>query len=362
MAPLPAAQRADAEGALVRADRRARRGRDDVAAGVARRRAQLGLPLHVDPRLDVHALGPLHASASTGRRTTSSTSSPTSPRRERRPADHVRRSTARPSCRSARSTTSRATRARGRCASATAPTDQDQHDVWGALLDSFYLHTKSRDQLPERIWPILVSAGRDGARALARARPRDLGDARRAEALHLVQGHVLGRRRPRRPPGGDPRRAWSTRRAGSPPPTRSRRTSARTRVDERGVFCQHYDTTALDASVLLMPLVRFLPADDPRIRSTVLAIADELTEDGLVLRYRRRGDRRRPRRRGGHVHDLLVLARLGARGDRRARSGRATCARSCCPTRARSACTRRRSTRRAAATSATSRRRSRTSR
>ena len=35
-----------------------------------------------------------------------------------------------------------------------------------------------------------------------------------------------------------------------------------------------------------MPLLRFLPPDDPRIRATVLAIADELTEDGLVLRYR----------------------------------------------------------------------------
>jgi GH15 family glucan-1,4-alpha-glucosidase len=52
------------------------------------------------------------------------------------------------------------------------------------------------------------------------------------------------------------------------------------------VFTQHYETTALDASVLLMPLVRFLPADDPRIKATVLAIADELAEDGLVLRYR----------------------------------------------------------------------------
>jgi GH15 family glucan-1,4-alpha-glucosidase len=49
---------------------------------------------------------------------------------------------------------------------------------------------------------------------------------------------------------------------------------------------QHYDTEALDASVLLMPLVRFLPPDDQRIRDTVLAIADELTEEGLVLRYR----------------------------------------------------------------------------
>jgi GH15 family glucan-1,4-alpha-glucosidase len=57
-------------------------------------------------------------------------------------------------------------------------------------------------------------------------------------------------------------------------------------VDPRGVFVQHYETTALDASLLLLPLLRFLPPDDPRVRATVLAIADELTEDGLVLRYR----------------------------------------------------------------------------
>src|SRR5690606_14378797 len=57
-------------------------------------------------------------------------------------------------------------------------------------------------------------------------------------------------------------------------------------VDDRGVLVQHYDTTELDASLLLAPLVRFLPPDDPRIRATVLAIADELTQDGLVLRYR----------------------------------------------------------------------------
>src|SRR5207247_9052585 len=56
-------------------------------------------------------------------------------------------------------------------------------------------------------------------------------------------------------------------------------------IDDRGVFCQHYETTALDASLLLMPLLRFLPPYDPRIRATVLAIADELTSDGLVLRY-----------------------------------------------------------------------------
>src|SRR5262249_32821486 len=46
------------------------------------------------------------------------------------------------------------------------------------------------------------------------------------------------------------------------------------------------DTTALDASALLIPLVGFLPPEDARVRSTVLAIADELTEEELVLRYR----------------------------------------------------------------------------
>jgi GH15 family glucan-1,4-alpha-glucosidase len=57
-------------------------------------------------------------------------------------------------------------------------------------------------------------------------------------------------------------------------------------VDERGVLTQYYGTTALDASLLLAPLLRFLPAEDPIIRATVLAIADELTVDGLVLRYK----------------------------------------------------------------------------
>jgi GH15 family glucan-1,4-alpha-glucosidase len=53
-----------------------------------------------------------------------------------------------------------------------------------------------------------------------------------------------------------------------------------------GIFRQHYDTDALDASLLLIPLLRFLPPDDRRLRATVDAIADELTEHGLVLRYK----------------------------------------------------------------------------
>ncbi len=106
-------------------------------------------------------------------------------------------------------------------------------------------------------------------------------------------------------------------------------------VDGRGVFAQHYDTAALDASLLLMPLVRFLPPDDPRIRATVLAIADELTEDGLVLRYRVEETDDGFSGRGGDVHDLLVLAGVGAEPRSASSHARAGCARSCCRTRAR---------------------------
>jgi GH15 family glucan-1,4-alpha-glucosidase len=57
-------------------------------------------------------------------------------------------------------------------------------------------------------------------------------------------------------------------------------------VSKRGVLRQHYDTDALDASTLLAAMFGFLPAQDARLRDTVLAIADELTEHGYVLRYR----------------------------------------------------------------------------
>jgi GH15 family glucan-1,4-alpha-glucosidase len=57
-------------------------------------------------------------------------------------------------------------------------------------------------------------------------------------------------------------------------------------VDDRGVLRQHYDTDALDASTLLAAIFGFLPRDDERLRTSVLAIADELTDHGFVLRYR----------------------------------------------------------------------------
>ena len=56
-------------------------------------------------------------------------------------------------------------------------------------------------------------------------------------------------------------------------------------VDDDGVFVQEFGGTALDASLLLVPLVGFLPADDERVVNTVRAIGDRLTDKGLVHRY-----------------------------------------------------------------------------
>lgn len=55
---------------------------------------------------------------------------------------------------------------------------------------------------------------------------------------------------------------------------------------QRGAFTQAFGSDALDASALVIPRIGFLPASDPRVRATVAAIQRELTEDGLVRRYR----------------------------------------------------------------------------
>jgi GH15 family glucan-1,4-alpha-glucosidase len=53
-----------------------------------------------------------------------------------------------------------------------------------------------------------------------------------------------------------------------------------------GAFTQYYGSDALDASLLMIPLVGFLPATDKRVKSTIEAIERDLTEDGFILRYR----------------------------------------------------------------------------
>ena len=99
-------------------------------------------------------------------------------------------------------------------------------------------------------------------------------------------------------------------------------------VSDRGVFRQHYETDALDASTLLIPLVRFLPPDDERVVNTVKAIDEELTENGLVLRYRVDETDDGLHGEEAHLHDLLLLARLGPLRDRRGQR-RARCASGC---------------------------------
>jgi GH15 family glucan-1,4-alpha-glucosidase len=77
---------------------------------------------------------------------------------------------------------------------------------------------------------------------------------------------------------------------------RQARDEIRAQVLERGwserkqAFTQSYGSDALDASLLLMPIVGFIAADDPRFVSTVEAIRRELSVDGLLLRYRAEGD------------------------------------------------------------------------
>jgi GH15 family glucan-1,4-alpha-glucosidase len=162
---------------------------------------------------------------------------------------------------------------------------QDQHDVWGAILDSIYLHTKSRDHLPERIWPILKKQVEE---ALANWREPDRGIWEvRGEPQHFTSSKLMcwvaadrGARLAEIREDLELAARWQS------AADEIKADICANAVDDRGVFCQHYGTDALDASVLLAPLVRFLPADDERIRATVVAIAEELTEDGLVLRYR----------------------------------------------------------------------------
>ena len=163
--------------------------------------------------------------------------------------------------------------------------DQDQHDVWGAVLDSVYLHTKSRDALPERVWPLLkqqveaaIANWRDPDRGIweVRGDPKHFTSSKLMCWVALDRGARLA----------ELREDWDLAMQWRSVADEIHADICEHAIDERGVFTQHYDTTALDASVLLMPLVRFLPADDERIRATVLAIADELTQDGLVLRYK----------------------------------------------------------------------------
>ena len=163
--------------------------------------------------------------------------------------------------------------------------DQRQNDVWGALLDSIYLHEKA-----------LRGSGTPADRQLIRQQV----EAAIAAWPHPDQGIWESRGEPQHYVSSKlmiwvavdrgVRLARGSNSTSSPRSGRRSRTRSAPRYSRRGVrdgvFRQHYETDALDASTLLIPLLRFLPPDDPRVCATVDAIAEELTEHGLVLRYK----------------------------------------------------------------------------
>jgi alpha,alpha-trehalase len=164
--------------------------------------------------------------------------------------------------------------------------NQKQHDVWGMLLDSVWSHSRRLgQQLPRPGWELIAGLVDDAAAAWkepdrgiweVRGEPKDFTASKVLCWVALDRGIKLADAR------GDEERAQRWRGQAD----EIHQEVCERGVDERGVFVQHYGGDALDASALLIPIMGFLPPDDERVRSTVLAIANELTEDGLVLRYR----------------------------------------------------------------------------
>ena len=163
--------------------------------------------------------------------------------------------------------------------------NQNQHDIWGAILDSFYLHAKSREQVPGTLWPVLKSQVEEAVKNW-REPDRGIWEVR-GEPQHFTSSKIMcwvavdrGAKLAERQGEKDYAQQWRA------IAEEIKADILEKGVNARGVFTQRYGSDALDASLLQVVLTRFLPPDDPRVRATVLAIADELTEQGLVLRYR----------------------------------------------------------------------------
>jgi GH15 family glucan-1,4-alpha-glucosidase len=163
--------------------------------------------------------------------------------------------------------------------------DQRQNDVFGAVLDSILLHTRRSERLPRRLWPIVESQAECATRVW-REPDQGIWEARGAPQ-HYVSSKLMGwvaldRAAKLAEIAGEPDRSatWAA------TADEIRADILEHGVSERGVLRQHYETDSLDASTLLAANFGFLPGNDERLRATVLAIADELTEDGFVLRYR----------------------------------------------------------------------------
>jgi alpha,alpha-trehalase len=162
--------------------------------------------------------------------------------------------------------------------------DQRQNDVFGAVLDSIFLHAERGGRLPRRLWPIVRSQAECAAKVWrdpdqgiweARGQPQHYVSSKLMCWVALDRAAKLAHIR------GDPElgATWQS------TADEIRADILEHGVSDRGVLRQHYATDALDASVLLAAIFGFLRDDDERLRATVTAIANELTENGFVLRY-----------------------------------------------------------------------------
>jgi alpha,alpha-trehalase len=167
--------------------------------------------------------------------------------------------------------------------------DQKQHDVWGMILDALDVQFRAAaGQIVAPVWEGLagfVDAALEHWREPDQGIWEVRGDPKHFTASKVMCWVAAARGADLAEERSDGKRAerW---RAGA---DKIMAEVLDKGVSDRGVFRQHYKTDDLDASLLLLAIMGFLPPDDERIRATVLAIADELTEDGLVLRYRVEG-------------------------------------------------------------------------
>ena len=164
--------------------------------------------------------------------------------------------------------------------------NQHQNDVWGMLVDAVDSHLhRGAEQIIEPVWEGLAGFVDD---AIKHAGDADQGIWEiRGEPQHFTESAVMcwlaaDRGADLAQERGDSERATRWQKAAD----EIKAEILDKGVDERGRFRQAYENDELDASLLLLPIMGFLPPDDDRVRATVLAIADELTEDGLVLRYK----------------------------------------------------------------------------
>ena len=262
MAHLPPAQRAHAEGPDLRADRRDGGRGHHVAARrrpAASATGTTATPGSATPR---SCSGASTRSASTGRPTTSSTSSPTWPRPRRASSRSCTASAA--SASSHESTLDHLTGYEGArpVRIGNGAYDQDQHDVWGAVLDSVYLHTRSRDELPERVWPILKRQVEAAPSRNWREPDRGIWEVR-GEPKHFTSSKVMcwvaldrGARLAELREELRRRGALAVGRRRDP-----RTTSAPTPSTSAASSPSTTRPTPSTPRVLLMPLVRFLPPE-----------------------------------------------------------------------------------------------------